>query len=90
MSDDHDERLMPEKSRDWIQATALENCRRRPGCNLLEAVLIAPTNPRGSGPNWELVAFKPELHRAAHNEAMNEIHKLRRMYALTRRRPTGE
>jgi hypothetical protein len=31
------------------------------------------------------VAFKPELHRAAHNEAMNEIHKLRGMYALARK-----
>jgi hypothetical protein len=36
------------------------------------------------------VAFKPELHRAAHNEAMNEIHKLRGMYALAKRRPIGE
>ena len=85
MTDNDDQRRMPEKSREWIQALALENCRRRPGCGILEAVLIAPTKPRGSGPNWELIAFKPELHRAAYHEAMQEIHKLRGTYALAKR-----
>jgi hypothetical protein len=85
MTDDKDDRLMPEKSVEWLQAEALRLCRIQIGCHHLEAVLIGPTKPKGSGPNWELLAFKPELGGAAHNVAMRVIHIMRGTYALAKR-----
>ena len=61
---------------------ALNRCRRRLGCGHLQAVFIERTRPEGSGPNWDLLAFKPQLPPAAENEAMNEIDRLRGAYAL--------
>jgi hypothetical protein len=82
MSDDHDERLMPEKTLEWLQREALRLCKMRVGCHHLEAVVIGRTRPQGSSPNWELLAFKPELPIVAENEAMEVIHFLRGTYAL--------
>ena len=73
---------MPEKTREWLQAEALKRCRRRLGCGHLEAVFVGSTKPSGSGPNWEVLAFKPELPPIAEAEAMDEIHQLRAVYAL--------
>jgi hypothetical protein len=85
MTDQEDDRLMPEKTLEWLQAEALRRCRHRLGCGHLEAVIIGRTKPIGGGPNWEILAFKPELHPAAENEAMEEIHRLRGTYALKAR-----
>lgn len=76
------DRLMPERPRQWLQDEALRRCRHRLGCGHLEAVLIGRTKPSGSGSNWELLAFKPQLPATACTEAMNEIDKLRGTYAL--------
>jgi hypothetical protein len=77
---------MPEKSIEWLQAEALRLCRMQLGCRHLQAVLIGPTKPKGSGPNWELLAFKPELDAHAHDAAMRVICMMRGTYALTKRR----
>jgi hypothetical protein len=34
----------------------------------LEAVKIEPIKPLGSGPNWQVAAFKPELEGVAYKE----------------------
>jgi hypothetical protein len=86
MTDEDDDRLMQEKTVEWLQAEALKLCRLQLGCHHLEAVLIGPTKPKGSGPNWELLAFKPELHPHAHDAAMRVIHMMRGVYALAKRR----
>ncbi len=72
----------PEKSRAWLEAETLRRCKRRPGCGHLEAVRIGRIKPSGSGPNWELLAFTPELDPVARAEAMVELDKLRGTYAL--------
>ena len=82
MTDDKDDRLVPEKTVEWLQDEALKRCQRRLGCRDLKAVIIGRTKPRGSGPNWEVLAFLPELSPAAEHEAMEEIHRLRGIYAL--------
>lgn len=81
MADREDDRLMPEKTVEWLQDEALKCCRRRLGCGHLEAVLIGRTKPRGS-PNWDVLAFKPQLPQAAESQAMDEIDSLRGTYAL--------
>jgi hypothetical protein len=48
----------------------------------LKTVIIGRTKPSGSGPNWEVLAFKPRLYPGAEHEAMEEIHFLRGIYAL--------
>jgi hypothetical protein len=48
----------------------------------LEAVKIEPIKPLGSGPNWQVAAFKPELDGAAYDEAMTRLAHLRQTYAL--------
>ena len=50
------------------------------------SVKIGPTRPMGSGPNWKLLAFKPELHDRAYDNAVKAISILRRIYALARNR----
>jgi hypothetical protein len=73
---------MEEKTREWLQAEALRRCRTRHGCDHLEAVFIGRTMPRGRNPNWEVLAFKPELAPAAEKAAMAVIRVLRGMYVL--------
>jgi hypothetical protein len=68
---------MPEKSAAWLEAECLERCLRLPPCRHLEAVKIEPMKPTGSGPNWQVAAFKPELHEGAHQEAMRTIDVIR-------------
>ena len=77
--------MMPEKTLEWLQSEALRLCKMRVGCHHLEAVLIGRVRPKGSGPNWELLAFRPELPMGAENEAMEVIHLLRGTYALKSR-----
>jgi hypothetical protein len=50
----------------------------------LEAVKIEPIKPPGSGPNWRVAAFKPELEGVAYQEAMQVIAQLRETYALAK------
>jgi len=77
---------LPEKTADFLEAECLKMARRRLHCEHLEAVKIGPTRPSGSGPNWELLAFKPELDERAYENAMRAINLLRRVYALARKR----
>ena len=78
---------MPEKSREFIQALCLEMCRKRLGCRHLQRILIGRTKPNGSGPNWEILAFEPELPPAAYLEAMKAVKILGGTYALAPTRP---
>ena len=83
MTDNEDDRRMPEKTLEWLQAEALRRCRTRLGCHHLEAVLIGRTKPSWKGsPNWDVLAFKPELDPMAEHEAMEEIHFLRGTFDL--------
>jgi hypothetical protein len=68
----------------WLEAECLRRCRRLPPCRHLEAVKIERTKPTGSGPNWQVVAFKPELNEIAHQEAMKTIDVVRGTYALAK------
>jgi hypothetical protein len=81
-----DEREMLEKSADFIESECLRVARLRLGCGHLEAVRIEPTKPSGSGPNWDVAAFEPELLPIARAEAMDAIQMLRGTYALARKR----
>ena len=51
-----------------------------------QAVKIGPTRPIGSGPNWEVLAFKPELDGRAYANAMRAVQILRQIYVLARKR----
>jgi hypothetical protein len=73
---------MPEKSVGVLQEHCLEMCRQRAGCTHLQRVLIGRTRPRRSGPNWEVLAFEPELGQVAHAQAMKAIDILRKTYLL--------
>ena len=77
---------IPEKAVDFLEAECLKMARRRLHCEHLEAVKIGPTRPMGSGPNWELLAFKPELHGRAYDNAMRAVQILRQIYVLARKR----
>jgi hypothetical protein len=71
--------MRPEKR---LQASCLTMCRQRPGCRHLQRVLIGRTKSIDGGPNWELLAFEPELPPAAYTEAMKAVDILRQVYAL--------
>jgi hypothetical protein len=73
---------MPEKNKDFIEAECLKVAKVQLGCSDLQAVRIGRTKPGGSGPNWEVLAFRPELPPRAHEAAMTMIAKLRQMSAL--------
>jgi hypothetical protein len=70
----------PEKTKEWLEAKALEMARREMGCRDLEAVRI---EREGSGTNWRVAAFVPPLPAAAEISAMEAIALLRGTYALT-------
>jgi hypothetical protein len=72
----------PEKSRTWLEMESLKRCQRRPGCSHLEAIRIGRIKLSGSGPNWKVLHFEPELNSAARGEAMEEIARLQGTYAL--------
>jgi hypothetical protein len=76
--------LMPEKSAAWLEAECLRMCRHLVLSRHLDAVKIEPTKPSGSGPNWQVAGFKPELGGAAYHEAMHIIAQLRGTYALAK------
>jgi hypothetical protein len=44
--------------------------------------LIGRTRSIDGGPDWELLAFEPELPPEAHIEAMKAVDILRQVYAL--------
>lgn len=73
---------MPEKDAAFIEAECLKVARRCLGCGDLKKVRIGRTRPRGSGPNWEVLGFTPELPDLAMDEALRAIEPLRQMYAL--------
>jgi hypothetical protein len=73
---------MPERGRVFLEARCLEVCRRRMGCKHLQRVVIGRIKPIGSGPNWEVLAFEPELPPVAFAEAMKAADILRGTFAL--------
>jgi hypothetical protein len=89
MTENEDGRLMPEKSAAWLEAECLRRCRLLPLSRHLEAVKIERIKPPGSGPNWQVAAFQPELDGVAHQEAMAVIAHLRGTYALANGRAAG-
>jgi hypothetical protein len=56
-----DERLMREKSAAWLEAECLRWCRLLVLSRHLKAVKIERIKPAGTGPNWQLAPFKPDL-----------------------------
>jgi hypothetical protein len=75
-------KMRPEKSRERLQTSCLTMCRRQPGCRHLQRVVIGRTKSIDGGPNWELLAFEPELPSKAYVEAMKAVDILRQVYAL--------
>jgi hypothetical protein len=73
---------MPEKSREFIEAECLRVTRLQLGCHHVRSVRIGRTKPSGSGPNWEVFGFDPDLADGAKGFAMNAIDVLRGTYAL--------
>jgi hypothetical protein len=73
---------MPEKNREFIEAECLKVARVQQGCSDLGAVRIGRTRPSGSGPNWEVLGFSPELPPLAQSYALDAIDRLRQRYAL--------
>jgi hypothetical protein len=76
---------MPEKRREEIEIECLRMARRAVGCSHLRGVRIGPLKPNGSGPNWEVFGFSPQLPAVAQIEALEMIAPLRQQYALKRR-----
>jgi hypothetical protein len=74
--------LMPEKTKDFIEAECLKVARYGLGCSELEAVSIVRIKPEGSGPNWEVGSFSPALPEVALKDAKRRIDPLRQEYAL--------
>jgi len=68
---------MPEKTKDFLEDECLKVARRQLGCKDLKAVRIGSLRPRGSGPNWEVLGFTPDLPPEA-------IDRLRGTYALAK------
>jgi hypothetical protein len=58
----------------------------RIGARHLTRIKIEPTKPPGTGPNWQVAGFEPELEVGcpAHQDAMKVIDQLRGTYALAR------
>jgi hypothetical protein len=73
---------MPEKSQEFIEAECLKFALHGLGCSHLKSVRIGRNKLSGSGPNWEVLGFKPELPSVAHAEAMEKIDHLRQKFAL--------
>ena len=73
---------MPEKTKAFIEAKCLEAARRAAGCKDLEKVSIERTKPMGSGSNWQVAGFRPQLPKIAESEALKVIAPLRQQYAL--------
>jgi hypothetical protein len=73
---------MPEKSKDFIEAECLKTARLQIGCRHLERVFIGRRKPAGSGPNWEVLGFTPQLPPRAQAAAETAIAQLTQKYAL--------
>jgi hypothetical protein len=73
---------MAEKSRSFIEAECLNVARLHQGCKHLKAVAIARTGPPNGNPNWEVLAFNPELPSAVRTQAIEAIETLRGRYVL--------
>jgi hypothetical protein len=80
-----DDNKMPERSQQFIEAECLKMTRRQLGCSDVRDVRIGRTKPGGSGPNWEVLGFTPDLPEVAKHEALDAIAALRQMYALARK-----
>jgi hypothetical protein len=81
-STDDAEIPLPGKSREFIESECLRVARLQSDCGHLAAVAIARTEPLGSGLNWEVLGFNPELPPATRAEAIKAIDDIRRQYVL--------
>jgi len=63
---------MEKKTAAWLESEALRRCRGSMLLRHLTRVKIEPTKPPGTGPNWQVAGFEPELKEGspAHREAM--------------------
>ena len=80
---------MLEKDAGFLENECLKVARRQLGCHDLRAVRIGPLKPPGSGRNWEVLGFKPDLPEVAKELALRAIDELRGRYALAPRRKGG-
>jgi hypothetical protein len=69
-----------------LEDECLKVARRQAGCTELKAVRIGSLRPSGSGPNWEVLGFTPDLPPIAKVEAMRAIGRLRGTYALEKKK----
>jgi hypothetical protein len=77
---------MPERDATFLEAESLKVARRQLGCHDLREVRIGPLKPPGSGRNWEVLGFKPDLPKVAKELALRAIDEVRGKYALAPRR----
>ncbi len=73
---------MPEKPKAFIEAECLKAARHGLGARHLERVFIERIRPEGTGPNWRVLEFRPQLPPLAYSEAEKAIAPLRQRYAL--------
>jgi hypothetical protein len=74
--------MMPEESRSFIEGECLRVARLQAGCQHLKAVAIARMQPSNDNPNWEVLAFNPELPTTARAGAIQAIEEMRGQYRL--------
>jgi len=77
----------PEKTAMFIEGECLKVAGRAQGCSELTAVRVGPLKPEGSGPNWEVLGFTPDLPPLAASSAHEAIAPLRQRYALAPSHP---
>jgi hypothetical protein len=75
-------KIMPQESRSFIEAECLRVARLQPACEHLKAVAIARLAQPNVSPNWEVLAFWPELPSAVRAKAIEATENMRRQYVL--------
>ena len=73
---------MPDESRLFIEGECLRVARAQPGCGHLKAIAIARMYASNGGPNWEVLAFHPELSSPMRAQAVEAIEIVRDQYVL--------
>jgi hypothetical protein len=68
---------MQEESRSFIEGECLRVAQLQAGCQHLKAVAIARVEPSTENPNWEVLAFNPELPTTARAGAIHAIEEVR-------------
>ena len=73
---------MPEESRSFIEAECMRVARLQRGCEHLIAVAVARMESPNGSPNWEVLAFEPEMPSAVRTRAIEAIESIRGQYVL--------